>query len=301
MLVRFLKLSLISALLIVFAAITVYPGAFILSSGGDNISLAKASPPYQGIGAYVINLAHSQARYNYIAPKVAALNLPWQRLDAVYGAELSQEQRDNIIDLENYHIIVRSDPSPGTIGCSLSHIKAWQQFLLSNYEYALIFEDDVTFEPELLAKILEELQKKPQLWDIVSFDIKKNGTPLPIGSLAEQHNLVIYLSAVSNAGGYLLNRQAAEKMLAKALPIKMPIDYFFTRSWEFGLRFTGVEPRIVKQKFGDSEIRNTDKHNKEYTGNKGRDTIEQAIRKRVYTNESEIVRFVYNLWIYFKS
>ena len=40
-----------------------------------------------------------------------------------------------------------------------------------------------------------------------------------------------------------------------ALPIKMPVDNFFRRSWEFDTIFAGVEnPRLVSQSFGDSII-----------------------------------------------
>jgi hypothetical protein len=34
----------------------------------------------------------------------------------------------------------------GTIGCSLAHLSVWKKFLSSNYEFALIFEDDAKFD-----------------------------------------------------------------------------------------------------------------------------------------------------------
>ena len=35
----------------------------------------------------------------------------------------------------------------------------------------------------------------------------------------------------------------------------MPIDHYFTRSWELDIKFTGIEnPRLVTQSYGDSDI-----------------------------------------------
>ena len=69
----------------------------------------------------------------------------------------------------------------------------------------------------------------------------------------------------------------------------MPIDHYFTRSWEFNLRFAGVEPRIVKQTFLESEIAKTrglDQHD---------NNILSSICIGIYKFQSYIMRFFYNL------
>jgi hypothetical protein len=58
----------------------------------------------------------------------------------------------------------------------------------------------------------------------------------------------------------MINRKGAKNLLEKALPIKMPVDHYFTRDWELGIKFTGVEnPNLVHQTFGDSDIERTTK------------------------------------------
>ncbi len=69
-----------------------------------------------------------------------------------------------------------------------------------------------------------------------------------------QNELSVYLSRVFHSGAYLINRNAARRLVSKALPIKLPLDKYFTRSWEFDLKFTGVEPVIVHQTYGGSYI-----------------------------------------------
>jgi glycosyl transferase family 25 len=192
----------------------------------------------------------------YSLPPVKALNFPVQIISAVYGKNLPRSEIEKKVDIESYKVRMGLYPGFGTIGCSLSHIKTWKIFLESDYEFALIFEDDVCFEPKQLQDTVAELTMSPGSWDICLFSLYHHGNPLAIKRLGRTNkNLCVYLTRVTNAGAYILNRKAATRLLASALPIKSPIDHYFTRAWEFGLIFTGVEPRIVDQdSFGDSYI-----------------------------------------------
>jgi GR25 family glycosyltransferase involved in LPS biosynthesis len=55
-----------------------------------------------------------------------------------------------------------------TIGCALSHLHLWKQFLNSKNEYAIIFEDDVIFEDNFSKEyILEMIKYTPSNFDIL--------------------------------------------------------------------------------------------------------------------------------------
>jgi hypothetical protein len=84
----------------------------------------------------------------------------------------------------------------------------------------------------------------------------------------------------------MINRQAAHKLLKKFYPIKMPLDHYFTSAWEFGLKFAGVEPRMVFQKFGDSQIK-TYFHGKTKT---------MSTTNIIYNVHRAILHFGYNLF-----
>ena len=269
-----------------------YPvGYFLL----DSCQLAKEFPfsitGGEGVGAYIINLDRSKARYESIKPYVDQLELPTERIEAVDGSKLSEEELKEKVDLETCRVFLGHTPKRGTIGCSLSHIKVWQTFLKSNYKYALVFEDDVTFKPKKLQVVIEDVLKNSNLWDIVNFEIHCNRRmPVCIKTLIHNHELSLYLSKSTHTGCYMINRKAAKHLLEKALPIKMPVDHYFTRSWELGVRYTGVEnPTLVHQTYGDSDINQTK--------NMSDDTISHWVlfKSSMCATQTSIIRFLYNL------
>jgi glycosyl transferase, family 25 len=241
------------------------------------------------VTSYIINLDRSKERYEYVKTNIYNLGYPVDRISAVDGRLLNSEELQNLANIHIYKTFLHKLPEPGTIGCSLSHIKTWESFLLSDSEYALIFEDDVEFDPKLLRETVEELVKNNKLWDIASFELSHRGMPLTIKELTHNQKIVIYLAEVSHAGSYIINRKAAKNLLQKSLPIIMPVDHYFTRSWEFNLKFVGIEPRIVKQTFPESEIGKTKTIDKIDLG------FLDYINRAVYKFQSYIIRAGYNL------
>jgi glycosyl transferase family 25 len=269
-----------------------YPvGYFLL----DSCQLAKEFPfsitGGEGVGAYIINLDRSKARYESIKPYVDQLELPTERIEAVDGSKLSEEEIKEKVDLEACRVFLGHTPKRGTIGCSLSHINVWQTFLKSTFKFAVIFEDDVSFEPKKLKVFIEDVLKNSDLWDVVNFETHGNRRmPVSIKTLVNNHQLCLYLSKSTHTGCYMINRKAAKHLLQKALPIKMPVDHYFTRSWELGVRYTGVEnPMLVHQTFGDSDINNT----KKITDERINPLV--LLKTLMCTTQTSIIRFVYNV------
>ncbi|MDR1333648.1 MAG: glycosyltransferase family 25 protein [Holosporaceae bacterium] len=207
------------------------------------------------VGAYVINLDGAKDRWNFVEPSVTALGFAVERVSAIDGKTLSPKEIESVASAELYKFFFKMYPEEGTIGCALSHEKAWRTFLESDNEFAIIFEDDVQFDPKKLREVIEFALKEKDLWNIVNFETKHDGFPQRISKYFQEQSLVVYLTNVTHAGCYLIDRRAAYELLRKFYPIKMPIDHYFTAAWEFDLKFVGVEPRIVFQKFGDSHIK----------------------------------------------
>jgi glycosyl transferase, family 25 len=292
-------ISIASVLLVFVLLAFVYPvGYFVLEAdpkmkGKD---LSHTLSPHQGVVAYIINLDRSQDRYAYVKPNVDQLGIPVERISAVEGKALSDAEINEAVDVQTFKEFLSHFPKKGTIGCSLSHIKAWKAFLASPFEYAVIFEDDVNFDSVKLRTMMNDLTQNGKYWDVVSFELSHRGTPLTIKSFPNGQKLVVYLTEISHTGAYMLNREAATKLLEKSLPIKMPIDHYITRGWEFGLKFTGIEnPRLVYQRYGTSEINQTNHL-------LGTDTnVFSAVKKCVYKLQSYTIRFFYNLKCYMES
>ena len=227
---------------------------------------SKTLKPTSGIRTYLINMDRSKKRLAYVRPKIKALGYPFERIRAIDGQSLStqfiQKHTDAFArthwNLFSYEPNQASFLRRGDMGCALSHIKAWKRFLKSNAQYALIFEDDVTFNPKTLHSVLEHLKTHAAEWDIVSFDAQMLSAfypawtrtllkPLPLFELKPPYRAVVYLRQVVLADAYLINRQAAQNLAQLALPLKQINDHFFTRSWELHTRFIGIEPRLVHQ------------------------------------------------------
>ncbi len=244
------------------------------------------------VGAFLINLDRATERLKFAKPHIDQLGLPVERISAVDGQLLSEKEIQKICDREQFKKYFKMLPEPGTIGCSLSHEKVLRKFLESEYEFALIFEDDITFDSHNLKVCVEKAVEKKDLWDILSFEVTHNRFPLKISDLYEDKYMALYVTSVKHAGCYLINRDAAKKLLEKFYPIIMPFDHYFTASWEFDVKFVGVEPSVVQQNFGNSQIKIglTKKFN----------DFSVKISNAIFNIRRSIVGFIYNLYLHYK-
>lgn len=246
-----LKRTLVIFIAIIGAMMFLFEGFYVLEK--TPITFAINENPTKDTIVYFINLDRSKERLATFLPLVEALGLPYERISAVNGKELSQEELDKLVVRKSFKKKVFR---AGEIGCYLSHTKAWEKFLKSDYKYALIFEDDVSFDPQLLKTTIERMKQEGQLWDITTFNVNPEGKKpfWPVMPIDEDHSLGYYPHKILSSGGYIINRKAGEKLLTYAYPIQLELDVYFTRSWEMDLKYAGVEPVLVKQTFGDSEI-----------------------------------------------
>lgn len=224
-----------------------FDGGFVLTDSYPPEGNKTLSGEVQGdnLGIYVINLDHRPDRLSKIQNLLIHLPWPVVRISAVNGKELPADTPHIDRDYCAQHL--RRPLTQGAIGCSLSHIKVWQEFLASNNAYALVFEDDVQFDPSHVFKTISELIASSKLWDVVRFTYKENKKFIPIMSLPLNHDLVYFSSHASYTGSYLINRYAAKMLLDKVFPIKLPIDHYMFRSWELGLKTTAVTPPLMHQ------------------------------------------------------
>ncbi|MEO0348073.1 MAG: glycosyltransferase family 25 protein, partial [Pseudomonadota bacterium] len=248
---RYLKIIFIT---IIIATLVVPWGYYVVPNESDS-TINNTTVANKEILSLIINLDRSPQRLAYVKDPISKLGFDTIRIPAIDGNKLSNTQIAKKLDSVAYQNYLGHSPKKGSIGCYMSHVIAWQRFLDSPYRYAVIFEDDITFDSDMLKTVINELVNYHELWDVTSFELSHRGNPLTIKELSSKHKLSVYLTEVTHTGAYIINRQAAVKLLTKAFPIKMPIDHYFTRAWEFGIKFTGIEnPRIVHQSFGNSDI-----------------------------------------------
>jgi GR25 family glycosyltransferase involved in LPS biosynthesis len=130
----------------------------------------------QSFTCYLINLDKDKDRLAFMDEQLTKTNITYTRIQAVYGKELSSDERKKYYNEEAKGEHRLND---GELGCALSHRKALEETVQKKEGYALVLEDDVAL-PENFKDILErEIKKNKQnsQWDYVSFDYFAYGLP----------------------------------------------------------------------------------------------------------------------------
>ena len=138
---------------------------FLFSESHSDFSVHLEFVP-DSVGVFLINLDRATERLEFVKPNINQLGLPVERISAIDGNLLSEEEIQKVCDQEKFKKYFKMLPEKGTIGCSLSHEKALRTFLESEYEFALIFEDDVEFDPCELKDCVEKAIEKKDLFDM---------------------------------------------------------------------------------------------------------------------------------------
>jgi glycosyl transferase family 25 len=188
---------------------------------------------------FVINLAAATMRWQHMVEQLAALNLPFTRIDAVLGRELPKPVVG--FDENRFQILTGKEGNPGEIGCYFSHIKALSAFLETDASHALILEDDVTLPPELPG-LLSLAVEHGEKWDLLRLTSSRVGKFIEIAKLGSHHRLAYNLKVLKNTGAYFINRKAAVACVEKMLPMRLPFDVALDREWDFGFKTACIDP-----------------------------------------------------------
>lgn len=209
---------------------------------------------------FVINLARSNERLANIKAQLDAINVPFERIDAVDGAQLTDQDIEQIAPksiIENHYF---RPLGKGEIACALSHKKAWQQIIDDDLDFAIILEDDLELL-ENFSKTIELLASVPtSYWEFIKlFPLRKAGKSNIAQSVdLDDHTLIRYhkfpLSCVAQA----VTKQAAIKMVSNLQTIKEPIDSQLKAWWELDILPFGLTPYCVTTNLaGKSDINPT--------------------------------------------
>ena len=188
---------------------------------------------------YVLNLDRSPERWETFVRSFESTGLEIVRVSGVDGKEVPLPHPD--YDERCYRLYHGKRTSAGEIGCYFSHIKALRQFLESNEETALICEDDVSAQPELL-QILHEVLSLKKHWDLLRLNCLHIPTYVPVRKLDFGYCLTVPVYWAGGAGAYLVNRKAAEKIIASSLPMYLPYDHAFEQNWRMNLTIMMIVP-----------------------------------------------------------
>jgi glycosyl transferase family 25 len=193
-----------------------------------------------GISIYVINLERSPDRLEKISEQLQQLNLPFERVTAIDG-KLATPEQSQCLDLSLYKKRHGKLPTPGELGCYLSHYKAICMAANSDQRFSLILEDDAILSAGL-SRSLNALAAVATHWDLVKLSGVHSGTPIRVRTLSTGENLSVLLTKCTGASAYLINKKASMVLRDGLLPMGLPIDHEIDKAWHYQLQVRGLLP-----------------------------------------------------------
>ncbi|MBA3651178.1 MAG: glycosyltransferase family 25 protein [Chthoniobacterales bacterium] len=198
--------------------------------------------------AFVINLDSATDRWAFIEKNFAQSELRLERVPAIDIKLLAFPHHD--FSERSYRLLHGRTHNRREFACYLSHYKALQAFLATSESHAVIGEDDIILRPDF-DTVLEATLRYKQLWNIVRLSGLSAGHPFPITRLHGAYSLCVNMGRLKGAGAYLIDRRAAETLVARLLPMRLPYDHAIDREWFWGLRAACILPFPVSQTESD--------------------------------------------------
>lgn len=246
---------------------------------------------------WVINLERDSDRLAKIAADLESFGMPWRRFPAIDGQKPAELDRQRIPVVRHpawrrWHQPLRR----GEAASLLSHLAVAEALLETDYDYALVLEDDAVPLQGACEVITEAVDQASAgggpAWDVLRLErTERRKARIVVGHLPSGRRLVDYLRQPSGTTAYLLNRGGAERMLAAAESIDRPPDIFLTFPWETGIRCLGVAPPVFVSRGDPSSIDGVEARSVQKISERPR----AWLRKLIFSLPRKVARTSWNL------
>jgi Glycosyltransferase family 25 (LPS biosynthesis protein) len=135
--------------------------------------------------------------------------------------------------------------SPGDVSIFWKHREAWTQIASSDFEYAVVAEDDIIFVPQSLKYLVHLLQKLPRDAEYVDIAGGAGFMPRAGNKCVNDYFFEIFPPKARTCCAYILSRSFARRVIEINPPICLPID--ITLNWAFtklNTRVHWVQPTV---------------------------------------------------------
>ena len=197
---------------------------------------------------YIVNLRKDTERKKNIVNELAKQNIKnYKFIEAVDGNNLSKEDLKNCLYINKKKINIWNEKlTLSQIGCALSHIKIYQDFIKSNKKYALVFEDDAifleNFTLNLQRLIIKNFKFEKQIFLLSEL---KEFIRKPIDKMGKYEAVKVTNAFFTHA--YLINKEAAKSILKFNYPVKTVADNFVYFKIYCGVNLIGLNPFLIDQ------------------------------------------------------
>ncbi len=219
---------------------------------------------------FIINLPQSTDRLESCRESCQKLGINPEIFVATNGRELLAHPESNpelfskVVLQDQTHIdlplgrhVIMDDPlTPGEVGCSLSHLRLYQEILDRKLDYALILEDD-TLLKESCTEVLKAIVERKDQWDIVQLShdsglrqlIKACDIKLT-RDISMHREGMGFLDPIFNrrrcsylTSCYLINAEACKRLIEIGYPVRLPADFLLGFTAYHGLRLYTCHPQ----------------------------------------------------------
>ena len=212
---------------------------------------------------YLINLDESTERLANVDAQLKAHNISYERVSAVLGKDLTDEDVANYYNEEEGKKYYYRSLSRGEVGCFLSHRLCWKKILESGAPFGIILEDDlqVTGNVHEAIGLIEQLDFA---WDLVKLAPYNRKVRKEVLShkLNENFSLVIHNKVMAGTPATIYSREGARKLLKATEKFYRPIDTDIQHFWEKDVEVWSLSPYVFQQNLdSESTLTATRKHN----------------------------------------
>ena len=197
---------------------------------------------------YIVNLKQSTERRKSILIELKKQKINnFKFIDAVDGKKISKNDLAKyVFDNEKKYNSWGQKLTLSQIGCALSHIKIYKDFIKSKKSYALILEDDAiflkNFTIDLQNFIIKNFKFKKQ---ILLLSKLKEFYKKPVDNIKDYEIVEVTNAFFTHA--YVINKEAAKSIIKFNFPIKTVADNFVYFKIYCRIKLTGLNPFLLDQ------------------------------------------------------
>lgn len=204
---------------------------------------------------FLINLDRSTERLEKAAQQLNRLNVPFERIAAVDGSQLTKAEIDAAFDIEQAERRTAYNLTIGEMGCYLSHVECWRRIIAEALDFAIVLEDDLVLDdgfPEAIAEI--EQLTHTHAWDYIKLANPFKKRPYQTRLSINNYTLVDYPKAPTGTVAQAVSLTGAQALLTHRPPFFRAIDVDLQWEWELGIKVQGLVPYVANVSDAESEI-----------------------------------------------
>jgi glycosyl transferase family 25 len=205
------------------------------------------------IPVFLINREAATHRLTAMQRQLCSLDITFERFPAVEGADLTPEFIAKLAPERTW--IGKRRPSPGEVGCFLSHIRVLELMRDRGYGRICILEDDVRLAPDFSDYLKDDLAW-PSGADVLKLEIalpKPRLRVMELGRIAGRELVYIPEGGEPGSAAYIVTAEGAKRLLVALETIIDVYDGQAFHSWRNGVSVYHAFPPPAWQE-GSSEI-----------------------------------------------